>query len=197
MNDIRAKKLSLINIINAQKINQEKIRTIRNEEQVRKWMYTDHEISAEEHQKWLNRLETDTKNIVFVVFNEEDEPLGVVSINSIDQNNKKADWAYYLTATARSGIGAVLEFNILNYIFSVLGLEKLNCEVIENNEAVVRLHEKFGFKREGFREENIIKNGERLGVHYLGLTKGNWLSIREVVSSKYSKIFTQYNFVIA
>ena len=40
----------------------------------------------------------------------------------------------------------MLEFFVIDYVFNELKLSKLNCEVIEHNDAVVRLHEKFGFK---------------------------------------------------
>lgn len=52
--------------------------------------------------------------------------------------------------------------------------DKLNCEVIETNEAVVRLHVKFGFVEEGFRCENIVKNEQLIGVFFLGITRSDW-----------------------
>ncbi|SKC20593.1 UDP-4-amino-4,6-dideoxy-N-acetyl-beta-L-altrosamine N-acetyltransferase [Kosakonia radicincitans] len=192
MTGANVKKLHLYNILNVSADIQENVRCIRNEEQVRKWMYTDHIISKEEHANWLTKLNTDARNIVFVVMTDNNEAIGVVSVNALDRIHKKADWAYYLTEEARSGIGAVLEFFVIDYVFNTLELCKLNCEVIEKNDAVVRLHEKFGFKREGFRESNIQKKNERLGVHYLGLTKEKWMSIRQNLKNRYSKIFSQY-----
>ena len=67
MTNSNVKKLNLVNIVQTSKDVQESVRLIRNEDQVRKWMYTDHVISAEEHGNWLTRLKTDTRNIVFVV----------------------------------------------------------------------------------------------------------------------------------
>ena len=49
---------------------------------------------------------------------------------------------------------------------------------------VVNLHKKFGFVEEGFRRQNIEKNGERLGVVMLGLTKSDWLSNKYEVFEK-------------
>lgn len=190
------KKIKLINITEVSVEVQEKVRCIRNEEQVRKWMYTDHIISKEEHRNWLVKLKNDEANIVFVVMTQKNEILGVVSINALDYLHNRADWAYYLTKDARSGTGAVLEFFFIDHIFNSFGLSKLNCEVIEHNDAVVSLHEKFGFKKEGFREANVFKNNERLGVHYLGLTKEKWNYLRVDLREKYSKLFSQYDVVI-
>lgn len=190
------KEINLYNILNVTPAITEAVLNIRNEEHVRKWMYTDHLISISEHQKWLKNLKNDERNIVFVVMDNEQSVLGVVSVNAIDRRHDKAEWAYYLTESARSGIGAVLEFYIIDYIFECLGMQKLNCEVIEHNDAVVKLHEKFSFREEGFRESNISKNGARLGVHFLGLTKADWLDNREKLKTKYLKVFSQYTVII-
>ncbi len=112
------------------------VREVRNQESVRKSMYTEHEIPLNEHLGWVERLQTDTRQIVFVVL-VEGIVSGVVSVNAIDRLHLKSDWAFYLDENVRGGLGAALEFNLINFVFTELGLEKLNCEVIETNEAVV------------------------------------------------------------
>ena len=126
------------------------VRKVRNQESVRKSMYTEHEILLNEHLAWVELLQSDNRQIVFVVL-VDDLVSGVVSVNAIDRLNLKSDWAFYLDANVRSGLGAALEFGLINFVFQRVGLEKLNCEVIETNEAVVKLHKKFGFVEEGFR----------------------------------------------
>lgn len=169
-----------------------KIRQIRNEDGVRKWMYTDHEIGVDEHLAWAERLRTDYKQIAFAVVDDLSSPLGLVSVNAIDNRHARADWAYYLTADARSGLGAALEYSFLNFVFDDLELAKLNCEVIEGNDAVVKLHKKFLFQEEGFRRSNIAKGERRLGVHFLGLTKDDWLAQRCFVYQRYSAILDKF-----
>lgn len=167
------------------------VRDIRNQESVRKSMYTDHVIGLEEHLAWLERLEKDTKQIVFVVILGS-VVSGVVSINTLDRLHKKSDWAFYLDSKARGGLGAALEYALLNYAFDELGLEKLNCEVIETNPAVVKMHLRFGFLEEGFRRSNIEKDGKRIGVHFLGLAKADWISKRGEIAAAYQSIFEKF-----
>jgi UDP-4-amino-4,6-dideoxy-N-acetyl-beta-L-altrosamine N-acetyltransferase len=169
-----------------------KVRDIRNEEGVRRWMYTDHTIGANEHLKWINRLKNDDRQIVFVILDKENNPLGVVSVNAVDHDHKKADWAYYLTQNARGGLGSAVEFSFINFIFDSLGIQKLNCEVIAENDAVVKLHKKFLFQDEGFRRSNIIKDGRRIGVHFLGLTQEEWNSGKDQVYKRYSSILDKF-----
>ena len=171
------------------------VREVRNQHSVRKSMYTEHEIPLNEHLAWIERLQTDKRQIIFVVLIDETVG-GVVSVNAIDRLHLKSDWAFYLDANLRGGLGAALEFSLINFVFNKLGLEKLNCEVIETNKTVVQMHKKFGFIEEGFRRENIIKNDERIGVFFLGLTKNDWLRCRESVSSKYEKVIKKFNLEI-
>jgi UDP-4-amino-4,6-dideoxy-N-acetyl-beta-L-altrosamine N-acetyltransferase len=171
--------------------SQLKVRNIRNEEAVRKWMYTDHAIELNEHLSWINHLKTDKKQIVFVILDEKDEPLGVVSVNAIDQLHKKTDWAYYLTENARVGLGPAIEYAFIDFVFNNLDMKKLNCEVIEGNDSIVKLHKKFLFKDEGFRQSNIIKVEKRIGVHFLGLTKEDWISGKNKVFEKYQKVLNK------
>ena len=74
---------------------------------------------------------------------------------------------------------------------------KLNCEVIEGNNSVIKLHKKFLFKDEGFRNSNIIKGEHRLGVHLLGLTKVDWISGEKIIFEKYKKVLQKFNISIS
>jgi len=189
-------KIVLRQLVNCSLEDQLLVREIRNQKTVRSSMYTDHEIGLNEHLNWISKLKTDDRQIVFVVFGSNEKPLGVISVNAIDRLHKKADWAYYLDENERGGLGAVLEYNFLNFLFKELDLDKLNCEVIETNPAVVKLHKKFLFQEEGFRRSNIIKDNIRIGVHFLGITKEEWLKGSSSVYEKYSSIFDKYDVVI-
>jgi UDP-4-amino-4,6-dideoxy-N-acetyl-beta-L-altrosamine N-acetyltransferase len=176
--------------------SQLKIREIRNEEEIRKWMYTDHIIGSDEHLRWLNHLKTDDKQIVFAVLDEQSAPLGVISVNAFDRKNKKSDWAYYLTSNARGGLGSALEYSFINFVFGSLNIQKLNCEVISGNDAVIKLHKKFLFQEEGVRRSNIIKDGKRIDVHFLGLTKDEWDVGKSAVYEKYSGVLDKFSISI-
>lgn len=147
---------------------------IRNGEAVRNAMYSDHIISRDEHLNYIDALRSDKKQRIFAVLNAEATPVGVVGLNNIDLVHKKSDWAFYLDASARGGVGSALEIFMLNHVFEDLGLEKLNCEVLETNPMVVAMHKKFGFSEEGYRRANVIKDGVRIGVHFLGITREEW-----------------------
>jgi UDP-4-amino-4,6-dideoxy-N-acetyl-beta-L-altrosamine N-acetyltransferase len=159
---------------------------IRNELSVRSAMYTDHVISKEEHLQYISNLKTDSKNLIYVIFGDDNVPVGAAGYNKIDRKHLKTDWAFYLSSTAR-GIGSAIEWAMIERAFNELGMEKLNCEVIEANSRVVDLHKAFSFEEEGFLKENIIKEQRRIGVHLLGLSKRKWGESRDQVFQKFGR----------
>jgi hypothetical protein len=74
-----------------------------------------------------------------------------------------------------------------------LGLEKLNGEVIVGNEAVMKLHKKFLFQEEGVRRSNVVKDGVRVGVQLIGLTKEEWLAGRDKVLEQVGRAFERFH----
>ncbi|MCF8473586.1 MAG: UDP-4-amino-4,6-dideoxy-N-acetyl-beta-L-altrosamine N-acetyltransferase [Emcibacter sp.] len=173
-----------------------KIRDMRNDLDIRQWMYTDHFIGLNEHLGWLHDMKRDESQIVFVVTNDKDQSIGIVSVNDIDLRNKKASWAYYLTKNARGGLGSAIEYSIINFIFDSLDIQKLNCEVLEGNEAVLKLHKKFLFQEEGFRRSQILKENKYLGVHFLGLLRNDWQEGRDALFKQYQKSFDKFSIEI-
>lgn len=73
-----------------------------------------------------------------------------VSRNSIDPY--KAEWGFYVSKKNKIlGIGALIEYSAINYIFSKYCLRELYCFVIKSNISVLKLHKKFGFKKIFFK----------------------------------------------
>ncbi len=167
------------------------IRHLRNLKNIRKFMYTDHIITEQEHLNYIRRLKNDKKNLVFIIFDHANEIIGLLSINSIDKINKKADWAFYTNPKIKN-IGGVIEYYFIEFFFNQLNFEKLNCEVIENNISTQKLHKKFLFKEEGIKKEKITKDYKRIGIYLYGLTKTNWNN-KKFTLSKFDNFFNKYN----
>lgn len=147
-----------------------KILEMRNQPEVRKNMYTAHEISEAEHLRWIDSL-TDKTRFFAVLF--DGVIVGGISLNAISHADRRADWAFYLDgSTQGKGIGSALEFKFLDYAFE--DLQKLNCEVLDFNKPVIGLHKKFGFAEEGIRRRHIYRDGVYHDAHLLGITAEEW-----------------------
>ena len=86
----------------------ERVLAIRNEPEVRRNMYTDHEIGIQEHREWLARTNSrgDVKMFA-VVF--DGQIVGAIGLTSIVPAQLRAEWAFYLSAATQGrGLGSRL-----------------------------------------------------------------------------------------
>ncbi len=151
------------------------IREIRNESSIRKNMYQEKEIRSDEHEAWIAHVKSSKSIQFFAVLDINQKLIGGLSFSNIDMNNRRADWAFYLTSHVQGrGYGKALEFLALEYAFITLELNKLNCEVIGWNKAVQKLHETFGFQLEGIRRQHVYRNEKYHDTTLLGITANEW-----------------------
>lgn len=179
---IQGLKFSDITLLNQE--DAERVRQIRNEPDVRKNMYTNHEITPEEHAGWIAALSRADDRAFFAV-TYHDEIVGGVGYSSLNHTHKRAEWAYYLSGAAQGGgLESALEFKFLDYIFNGGLVNKLNCEVIDWNAPVIKLHKRFGFVEEGTRRYHVIREGSDNDVMLLGITKAEWDTVRAEMITK-------------
>jgi UDP-4-amino-4,6-dideoxy-N-acetyl-beta-L-altrosamine N-acetyltransferase len=164
----------------------ELVRTWRNSEFVSRYMYRDDQISREQQERWFEKVNADP-GCHYWIIEREGEKLGLASITAIDHLNKRCFWAFYLKGEeyAGSGIGAIVEYYVIQYAFETLQMNKICCEVFSFNEKVILLHEKFGFRKEGLYRQHIFKGGRFEDVVALALFKEDWCNLQ----AKFEKIF--------
>ena len=159
----------------------------RNAPAVRANMYTRHEISQKEHLAWWSRTCQRVDQLYFMYENEEC-PLGIVGLTAIDLHNSNCSWAFYASPDAPKGTGAQMEYLALEYVFGVLKLHKLYCEVLAFNVPVIRLHHKFGFVEEGvFRQHHKVEE-TYIDIHRLSLLNVDWAKKRNDMLKKLTAI---------
>lgn len=163
----------------------ELVRNWRNSKDVAKYMYTENYITPEMQITWFNIVSkrNDSKYWIIKYGNKK---LGLASVTDINPSLKSCYWAFYLgdTSVRGSGIGGKIEYNVLKYVFENLKLNKLRCEVFVNNDMVIKMHEKFGFRREAYYREHCIKEDIKLDVVGLALLKSEWIQLKEQLKEK-------------
>jgi UDP-4-amino-4,6-dideoxy-N-acetyl-beta-L-altrosamine N-acetyltransferase len=158
----------------------ERVRDWRNLPEIRRWMYTDHVIAQAEHTRWFAAALADPARCYWIV-ELDGRPVGLANLADISLPQRRATWAYYLAepAVRGRGVGAYVEFFVLEQVFTTLGLNKLWCEVLVDNEAVWKMHQAFGFQREALFRQHAWKDGAPCDVVGLGLLAAEWAAIRE------------------
>jgi UDP-4-amino-4,6-dideoxy-N-acetyl-beta-L-altrosamine N-acetyltransferase len=155
----------------------------RNAPAVRANMYTRHEISEEEHLTWWSRTKQRPDQLYFM-YENRNQLLGIVGLTAIDIVNNNCSWAFYASPDAPRGTGSRMEYLAIEYVFGVLKLHKLYCEVLAFNSPVIKLHHKFGFVVEGiFRQHHHVGN-EYTEIHRLGLLHSEWINKRAEMLNK-------------
>ncbi|MFL5730125.1 MAG: UDP-4-amino-4,6-dideoxy-N-acetyl-beta-L-altrosamine N-acetyltransferase [Cytophagaceae bacterium] len=163
----------------------EQVRIWRNLPEVSEYMYTSDEITPEQQKKWYEGIKISSTQKVWVI-EYNGKKLGVASLYNINARSKSAYWAFYLgdSSVRGAGIGAKVEYNVCKYVFDELNCNKLLCEVFVWNEAVIKMHEKFGFRRESYFREHVFKNGKFLDVVGMALLKNEWKIVQEPMKNK-------------
>jgi UDP-4-amino-4,6-dideoxy-N-acetyl-beta-L-altrosamine N-acetyltransferase len=153
----------------------ERILAWRNSQEIRQFMYTDHEISPAEHARWFGEaMSSDTR--IYWIIELDGLPVGLANLYDISTRHERAYWAFYLAdaAVRGRGVGSATERFVLNHAFSVLGLNKLCCEVLATNESVVRMHQRYGFAIDGTLRGHIRKDDSFVDVVALSILREEW-----------------------
>ena len=163
----------------------ELVRKWRNSKDVAPYMYSEEEITKEQQKLWFNKIKNDTTSIYWII-EYNGLKLGLASLNGISESLSSCSWAFYLgdLSVRKAGIGAKVEFNVLEYVFNTLKLNKLRCEVLITNPNVIKMHEKFGFRREAYLREHCVKNKEKIDAVGLGILKSEWDLISGIMRKK-------------
>lgn len=165
--------------------DKEMIRVWRNMPEVSKFMYTDHYITPEEHERWFQRITTDPTCRYWIIVCDEVD-VGLVNIYNLDHRNQRCYWAFYIAdPRARGkGVGSFVEYSVLRYVFDHLGLNKLCCEVLSFNQGVIDMHKRFGFQEEGLFREHIFKGGTYYDVVALAILRKEWEALKPEIEER-------------
>lgn len=177
--------MTMITLRDITPADKEMVREWRNLPEIRKYMYTDHVITPEEHEVWFQRILHDPTCRYWVIACDGQD-VGVASLYAIDNTNRRCYWAFYVASSnlGGKGVGTFAEYSVLKYVFDHLHLNKLCCEVLDFNRAVVRMHKSFGFVEEGVFRKHVIKNGEMHDVFCLAILKDEWETVKPALTEK-------------
>lgn len=156
-----------------------RVREWRNLPEIREFMYSDHEISELEHARWFGNAVNDPARAYWII-ELDGSPVGLANLYDISPTQRRAYWAFYLASpeVRGKGVGSYAERFVMNHVFEVLDLDKLCCEVLATNAAVVKMHQRYGFQVDGTLRQHVIKHGERVDVVTMSLLREEWRESR-------------------
>ncbi len=144
----------------------------RNHEDVRRFMFTQHEIVKDEHNRWFDRARMDPKRHL-LIYQEDDTPLGFINIHEIAAGGI-ADWGFYADPDAPRGTGSAMGYAVLQHAFHTLRLHKLCGQAIAFNERSIQYHLKLRFLKEGVLKQHYFDGHNYHDVWCFGLLAEAW-----------------------
>ena len=144
----------------------------RNHPDVRRYMYTQHEITLAEHQRWFERNLPDPKRHL-LIFEANHQPVGFVHFNETGGGGI-ADWGFYVAPEAPKGSGRQLGRAALNHAFTQLKLHKICGQALAYNERSIHFHQSLGFQKEGILRDQHFDGAIHHHVFCFGLLCHEW-----------------------
>jgi len=144
----------------------------RNHQDVRRYMYTQHEISLDEHQRWFESALTDPHKHL-LIFEVNHQALGFVSFSEAG-NEEVANWGFYVAPDAPKGSGRQLGQAALSHAFTKLNLHKVCGQALAFNARSIQLHQTLGFQQEGILCEQHFDGERYQNVICFGLLSREW-----------------------
>ncbi len=144
----------------------------RNHPNVRQFMFTQHEISLDEHRHWFLKVSQDASHRQCIVEVEE-QPIGYVQFSHVAEGGV-ADWGFYAAPEALKGTGKIIGTAALDYAFSELKLHKVCGQAIQTNKVSIEFHLKLGFIQEGILREHQQIEGIYHNLFCFGLLASEW-----------------------
>ncbi len=141
---------ALVNFTQLSLDEKKMILTWRNDEHIRKWMFSSESISLENHLEYIDSLSLKKDRIYFLV-KEEGLAIGIIDFTQI--SDSLAHIGLYANPSIK-GVGHILMEEIIRYGFQTLTVKKLISEVFETNHKAIKLYEKFGFTKVN-KKENL------------------------------------------
>lgn len=144
----------------------------RNHIDVRRFMYSQHEIGSDEHKRWFASAVQDNQRHL-LVFELDGQARGFVQFKQHD-NGVIADWGFYLAPEAEKGTGKKLGVAALRYAFGEKHFHKVCGEALGFNEKSIRFHLGLGFQQEGILREHYFDGAHYHDVYCFGVLSHEW-----------------------
>lgn len=144
----------------------------RNHADVRRYMFTQHEIGLNEHRDWFAKASQDPSRCLLIV-EDAKQAIGYVQFSKIEDSGI-SDWGFYVRPDSPKGTGRKLGTMALNHAFGPLKLHKVCGQAIGGNRASINFHQRLGFALEGVLRDQQRINGSYHSLHCFGLLSSEW-----------------------
>jgi len=156
------------------------LRNLRNDLVTFNYFFNYNYISKEKQKDWINNAINDNNQINFIIqelIKNSWWAVGTLALQNIDWRNKKVEYVRLLIDKKHRGKGIAYKAEklLLDYAFNYLNLNKIYCQTYIDNEAVINLHLKTGFKKIGIHKNHIYREGKYIDIQIMEILKEEFI----------------------
>lgn len=132
----------------------------RNSNDVKKYLYTQNNITIEQHLEYFSKF-IETKKIYQFIIVADGVDCGTTFLKNIDYSNKRAEFGIFIGESSfrGKGVGSTATFKTIEIAFKELLLNSVFLTVFSNNTGAIRSYEKAGFKIVNTNEKHFLSDG--------------------------------------
>ncbi len=134
-------------------------------------------------QKFEQRINEPRDDMKYFALDYEGQFVGVLQLAMIDHYERRATLSIFLGVKELwgRGIGSTALRLLLDYAFTVQGLERVYAEVFGFNKRSQQLMERVGFQKEGILRQHDLHNGVRQDLYVYGILKPEFYERYETI----------------
>lgn len=177
----------MIALRDMQRKDRDRVRAWRNLPAVARFMYTDHEIAADEHAAWFGRILLDPSCTYWIV-TRDGADVGLACITDIDRTQLRCSLGIYIADSGLHGhgIGGAAAYQVIAHVFDALKLETLCCEVLDSNTKAQELYQRLGFREQRRLPRHVRKGETWHDAIAMAMQREDWLAVRPGIEARLS-----------
>ncbi len=151
----------------------------RNDNSVRANLFSQEELTVEQHMEWVKNVIKTKKAYQFIIEEMEGpniKKIGTTFLKNIDYCNKKAEFGIFIgnKDSRGNGYGTIATKKTLEFGFKNLGLNRIYSNILETNKASITALINGGMKQEGLLREDYIRDNKTFHVIISAITREDW-----------------------
>ena len=159
---------------------------------VTEFLLTDPKLTSVKQRQWYEEIRNDVTIEIWIV-RVDGQDVGYFDLKDINFANKSADPGMYICEDKYlgKGLGRYIMFNIHDYAFGILKLNKLYGPVMSGNYPALVSYMKCGWKIDGIMRDHVRKHGRYQDLIMISILSRDWYKRRD--DFEYPKVFLGSN----
>lgn len=148
--------------------------------ETRKYTTTSGIFTQSSIEEYVDRVSKDSSRIDFVIVaRDSNQMVGDLCISDINHQTQTASFRIAIDQNSnyQKGYGQEAMLLVLNHVFGMMNLRRIELEVLVDNPRAIHVYEKMGFVKEGTKRKSVYFDHEYHDMIFMGLLKEDFMRV--------------------